>query len=155
MAIVISEVSDEDLRKYLKSIENEIQKRNTLRDAEAQMKDINVSVLKAKGVTPGDPWIQPTGAHDAYPKAWTSKYNDKLWESLVDNNVWEPGVSGWREKPEEGEIPEWVRPTGAHDAYSKDNLVLFEDQIYKSLMDGNVWSPYDYPDAWELQETPE
>lgn len=24
-------------------------------------------------------------------------HNGKTWESLVDNNVWEPGVYGWTE----------------------------------------------------------
>ena len=42
-------------------------------------------------------WIQPTGASDAYMKGDHTAHNDKHWESEVDNNVWEPGVYGWRE----------------------------------------------------------
>lgn len=40
-------------------------------------------------------WIQPTGAHDAYAKNARVLHNNIKWVSLVDANVWEPGVSGW------------------------------------------------------------
>ena len=47
---------------------------------------------------PGDeiqPWVQPTGAHDAYQKGDRVTYNGWIWESTIDANVWEPGVYGW------------------------------------------------------------
>lgn len=50
------------------------------------------------------------------------------------------------------EWPEWVQPTGAHDAYKKGDKVTFEGQHYVSLIDGNVWSPAVYPQGWELHE---
>ena len=42
-------------------------------------------------------WRQPAGAHDAYAKGAKVSRNRKHWISDVDNNVWEPGVSGWTE----------------------------------------------------------
>lgn len=39
-------------------------------------------------------WVQPTGGHDAYMKDEIVKHNEKLWISLIDNNVWEPGTTG-------------------------------------------------------------
>ena len=42
-------------------------------------------------------WIQPTGAHDAYPLGAHVSHNEKHWESDIDNNVYEPGVYGWSE----------------------------------------------------------
>lgn len=42
-------------------------------------------------------WVQPTGAQDAYMKGDKVSHNGKHWESTVDNNVWEPGVYGWKE----------------------------------------------------------
>jgi hypothetical protein len=48
--------------------------------------------------------------------------------------------------------PEWVQPTGAHDAYNKGDKVTFEGQHYVSLIDGNVWSPAAYPQGWEKHE---
>lgn len=43
-------------------------------------------------------WIQPTGAQDAYNTGDKVSHNDKHWQSLVDANVWEPGIYGWEEK---------------------------------------------------------
>lgn len=49
------------------------------------------------------------------------------------------------------EWPEWVQPTGAHDAYNKGDKVTFEGKHYMSLIDGNIWSPAAYPAGWEEQ----
>ena len=42
-------------------------------------------------------WVQPTGAHDAYAEGAHVAHAEKHWESEVPNNVWEPGVYGWKE----------------------------------------------------------
>lgn len=52
------------------------------------------------GVSSEDPeavpeWVQPTGAHDAYPKGAHVMHGGIEWVSDVDANAWEPGVSGW------------------------------------------------------------
>ncbi len=48
-------------------------------------------------------WEQP-GPENAYSKGDRVTHNGKTWESLVDNNVWEPGVVGteaqWKEVAE-------------------------------------------------------
>lgn len=41
------------------------------------------------------PWVQPTGAHDAYQIGDKVTHNGFTWESTVANNVWEPSVFGW------------------------------------------------------------
>lgn len=43
-------------------------------------------------------WVQPIGAQDAYNKGDKVSHNDKHWISIVDANVWEPGVYGWDEE---------------------------------------------------------
>ena len=43
----------------------------------------------------GAAWVQPTGAHDAYPLGAQVTHNGKTWTSTVAANVWEPGVYGW------------------------------------------------------------
>lgn len=50
------------------------------------------------------------------------------------------------------EWPEWVQPTGAHDAYNTGDKVTFEGKHYVSLIDGNVYSPSVYPQGWKEQE---
>lgn len=42
-------------------------------------------------------WSQPVGAHDAYSKGAKVSHKEKHWISMVDSNVWEPGVYGWEE----------------------------------------------------------
>ena len=49
------------------------------------------------------------------------------------------------------EWPEFVQPTGAHDAYNQGDKVTFEGKHYISLIDGNVYSPTAYPDGWQEQ----
>ena len=49
------------------------------------------------------------------------------------------------------EWPEFVQPTGAHDAYNKGDKVTFEGKHYISLIDANVYSPAVYPAGWQEQ----
>jgi hypothetical protein len=46
--------------------------------------------------------------------------------------------------------PIWSRPTGAHDAYNKGDIVNYNDTLYISLIDGNTWSPDEYAQGWEV-----
>lgn len=46
--------------------------------------------------------------------------------------------------------PVWAQPTGAHDAYNTGDIVNYNGTLYKSLIDGNVYSPDAYPDGWEV-----
>lgn len=39
-------------------------------------------------------WVQPDSTN-AYKIGDKVTHNDKTWVSIVDNNVWEPGVYGW------------------------------------------------------------
>jgi hypothetical protein len=41
-------------------------------------------------------WVQPTGAHDAYPAGAEVTHNGQNWRNVHGaGNVWEPGVYGW------------------------------------------------------------
>ena len=146
----IRDADTTELRRLKTMIDTELSRRETLANAGRAMDDIARSVLAAQGQVDGDEWVQPTDATNAYPKGWTVTHDGKTWVSLTPANVWEPGVSGWREVAEEGSgAPEWVQPTGATDAYQTGDHVMFEGAEYVSLIDGNVWSPTDYPQGWE------
>lgn len=43
-------------------------------------------------------WTQPLGATDAYMKGDVVSFENQLWISTADNNVWQPGVYGWEIK---------------------------------------------------------
>lgn len=47
------------------------------------------------------------------------------------------------------EYPEYVKPSGAHDAYNTRDKITFEGKKYICKMDGCVWSPEEYPQGWE------
>lgn len=44
-------------------------------------------------------FVQPTGAHDAYKKGDKVRFESKIYESLIDNNVYSPSAypAGWKE----------------------------------------------------------
>lgn len=48
--------------------------------------------------------------------------------------------------------PVWSQPTGAHDAYNNGDIVNYNGTLYRSLMDGNTYSPDAYPAGWEKVE---
>ena len=45
--------------------------------------------------------------------------------------------------------PVWSQPTGAHDAYNTGDIVNYNGVLYKSLINGNIYSPEAYPAGWE------
>lgn len=101
-------------------------------------------------------WSQPYGATDCYQIGDKVTYQGKTWECTVANCVWAPGVYGWKEVGESGdedkpveEFPEWVQPTGQHDAYMTGDKVTFKEKHYESVIDYNTWSPEAYPAGWK------
>lgn len=46
--------------------------------------------------------------------------------------------------------PIWSQPTGAHDAYNIGDIVDYNGTLYRSLIDGNTYSPDVYPAGWEV-----
>lgn len=59
-------------------------------------------------------------------------------------------LQGQAQDPDEW--PEFVQPTGAHDAYGVGAQVTYNGQRYRCKLANCVWSPDAYPDAWELVE---
>ena len=147
----ITEATDKELEDYRRAIVAEQERRRTIASANDRLDELTRDVLAARGVKEGDEWIQPTSAADAYPLGWITAHNGKMWTSLVGGNVWEPGTSAWRELASDPDVaPEWIQPTGGHDAYNTGDRVTFEGAEYVSKIDGNTWSPTAYPAGWEL-----
>lgn len=154
-------MSNEELGWALSVVSQEIAARKELAEIPAKIEALNRDYLAATGVTEGNEWVQPLGAHDAYPEGWVLLHNGKEWRSLIPANVWEPGVSAWREVvPEPAPTPQpdpnvpvtpvtpggagvaaWIQPTGGHDSYKKGNTVSHKGKVWTSSADGNVWEP--------------
>ena len=78
----------------------------------------------------------------------------KCVQAHTSQEGWEPHSTPalWTKVAKDGEIPDWVQPTGAQDAYNTGDKVRYEGKVYESTVDGNVWSPTDYPQGWRLVE---
>ena len=101
--------------------------------------DATTELMQAAHVD-GAPWVQPSGAHNAYPLGMKVTHAGKTWENLTPANVWTPGVAGWREVVAEG-LAAWVQPTGAHDAYPLGAQVTHAGRTWTSTVAANVWEP--------------
>ena len=79
----------------------------------------------------------------------------RVVQDHVSQEDWKPESTPTLYTPigltEEG-YPIWSKPTGAHDAYNMGDIVDYNGTLYKSLIDGNVYSPDEYPAGWEVYE---
>ena len=136
----LTTLTDEDLEALRVDVLNEQDRRRILTEAPARADQIAQQYVAAIGREDGDQWVAPTGAHNAYPQGAIVTHDGKTWESLIPNNVWTPGVSGWRENVAEGH-PAWVQPLGAHDSYPLGWEVTHDGRDWTSLVAHNVWAP--------------
>lgn len=82
------------------------------------------------------------------------KYDGKLYKVIQEHTSQEDWVPSelpalYLSMMPENVIPEWVQPTGAHDAYNVGDKVLFDGKVYECIIDGNTWSPIDHPSSWK------
>lgn len=83
----------------------------------------------------------------------------KVNQAHTSASQWEPGSVGTESlythlTLNEDGYPIWKQPTGAHDAYNKGDIVEYNGELYKSLIDGNSYSPDAYPAGWEKYTEP-
>lgn len=73
------------------------------------------------------------------------QYEGKLYKCIQTHTTqadWTPDVTPalWVKVSLE-EWPEWVQPTGAHDAYAKGDKVMHNSKKWTSDVDANSWEP--------------
>lgn len=96
-------------------------------------------------------------ARDVFSYGENTVGDAQLYQVLIDHTSsaeWRPdeAVSLYKKigVTEDG-YPEWVQPLGSSDAYNKGDVVSYNGTLYESLIDGNVWSPADYPTGWAVK----
>lgn len=91
-----------------------------------------------------------------YEKGVRVRYEGELYrceQSHTSQAEWTPDAvkALWTPVAEPGEIPVWVQPTGAQDAYRLNDKVHFptkDDPVYISTIDYNTYAPNVY--GWDL-----
>lgn len=126
-------------------------------------------------------YIQPTGAHDAYPLGYVLTDGGRVWRSLIAANVWRPGSQGaerlWEDvtaevsppepeeptqpvEPGEQETPPEPEPTPSAPAwaagvsYDTGDLVTYGGQVYRCVQGHPSqagWEPPNVPALWARQ----
>ena len=72
----------------------------------------------------------------------------------IQADIKELKVEEGTEEPIE-EFPEYIQPTGQHDAYNKGRKITYKGEKYICLIDGCVWAPDVYPQGWKKVEESE
>ena len=88
----------------------------------------------------------------AYAVNDRAQYNGILYKCIqahTSQSDWMPSVTPalWKTVSLD-EYPEWVQPTGAHDAYNIGDKVTYNGQHYVCTSNANVYAPDVY--GWDL-----
>lgn len=82
------------------------------------------------------------------------QYNGILYKILQPHTTqadWTPDITPalWLKVVPAGVIPDFVQPTGVHDAYKIGDKVKLNGNTYESLINANTYSPTAYPAGWK------
>lgn len=108
-------------------------------------------IAAARGeATPG---LNPTGE---IQRLWAAirELNARI-TALEGGTTDAPEIGGGEDGGENVTIPEYVQPTGAHDAYYTGDLVQYGGVVYECIAPEGVacvWSPEVMPDYWAVVE---
>ena len=89
----------------------------------------------------------------AYAVGDRAQYNGTLYKCIqahTSQTDWMPSATPalWKTVSID-EYPEWVQPTGAHDAYNIGDKVTYNEQHYVCTSNANVYAPDVY--GWQLE----
>ena len=74
---------------------------------------------------------------------------EAIWAAIRELQQGQEGGGGGTEPTDEW--PEYVQPTGAHDAYQVGDKITWNGKHYICIFANCVWSPADYPAGWQEQ----
>lgn len=152
-----------ELLNLSRRIEQEYSRRRVLEEAPAQAEGLAKNYLEASGRlaeadAEGNPpvtvpeYIQPLGAHDAYPKGAYITFEGKVYKSLIPANVWSPTAyaRGWEQvagkdvpvQPVTPPAPAWE--TGK--AYKVGDLLTYKGKTYR-IVQAHTSAAHWTPDA--------
>lgn len=86
--------------------------------------------------------------------------NDQVWKLLqpYDSTIYTDKPENLRTQwgichtKDPAKAKPYIEPLGQSGVYMKDECCKVGDDVYKSLIDNNVWEPTSYPAGWEKVE---
>ena len=122
---------------------NLVATRKLIRVDELTAEELNDMIHLYEPYKPNYPYIKDDRFH----------YGGKLYEVIQPHTSlenWKPNElpALYKEVMPKQIIPNWVKPTGSHDAYNKGDKVIYNGKVYESIIDSNTYSPIDYPQGW-------
>lgn len=99
-------------------------------------------------------YVEPNNSAEAYQIGDKVVYQGNTYQSSATNNVLNPvaGKNLWQQIRGDFDAKEFVQPTGYHNAYQLGERMIFDQQVYRSIVTDNVWSPINNPSAWEVEK---
>ena len=113
----------------------------------------SAATLQTDEAALGSKWMYARWQTDtAYAIGDRIRYGEKLYKCVqphTSQTDWTPDATPalWVAVSLD-EYPEWVQPTGAHDAYSTGDKVSYNGKHYISTIDANTYAPDVY--GWEI-----
>lgn len=146
-----STLTDAEVTALKSAASLEEQRRLRVARAPEQAEAVAATYLKDIGRTSGTAWVQPTGAHDAYPLGHKVTYNGKTYESLIPANVWAPDLDArwWKDLTTVPAPGAW---SGASVAYKVGDVVTYNGSSYQCLQAHTSqagWTPTAVPALWK------
>lgn len=161
--IDLTTVTTSDLLGLSRRIEQEYSRRRVLEEAPKQADEIATKYLEASGRlavedNDGNPpahvpdYVQPLGAHDAYPLGIYVKQDGKIYRSKRMGNVWQPKLHPalWEEVAAEDVPPQPATPVAGPwevgKAYKVGDLVAYKGKTYR-IVQAHTSAAHWTPDA--------
>lgn len=97
-------------------------------------------------IAPGEvtAWVQPVGAHDAYPVGARVTYGGKTWRNVTPANVWTPGTGSLWTHESAPTIGAWV---SGEQGLKAGDLRTYQGTTYRVVQNPgvNIWPPPTVP----------
>lgn len=125
--------------------------------SESQILKDTVETLATSAIKNTDQWA----SKNEYKFGDLVVYGGSLYKTIqshTSQDDWTPDVAHSlftkvytiqteEEHEQESSVAEWIQPTGAHDSYSLNEIVMHNGKMWKSSINDNVWEPSVY--GWE------
>ena len=131
-------------------------------DIVALMQQLRAALMDFAADVPDDKAVkypmlfEPWEAGKAYAADDRRQYADRLWKCLqahTSQDDWTPDATAalWVEVAAPGEYREIKENMLSTEAFAKDEIGWWQtkDNLYKSKIANNVYTPESYPDGWE------